>query len=144
MVRYKLGVILDYIFLSVKFEGALKQVSKSVNVFHSLLSIEIQTCVYCVLWWIPDLSPCGFKEPLVDLRFTTQELIVQFLSIKESIVCASLQASATSVYQTINILIWKQGYFRNKAIRVFQLIRVRVQQSFISNLLYSLRRQLIF
>ena len=24
MVRYQLGVILDYIFLSVKFEGALK------------------------------------------------------------------------------------------------------------------------
>ena len=31
------------------------------------------------------------------------------------------------VYQAINILIWKQGYFRNKAIRVSQPIRTRVQ-----------------
>ena len=37
MVRYQLGIILEYIFLSVKFYGALKQSSKSVNVFQILL-----------------------------------------------------------------------------------------------------------
>ena len=63
IVRYQLGVILEYIFLSVKFYEALKTAPKSINVFHSLLSTKIQTFVYCVLWWIPDLSPCGFKEP---------------------------------------------------------------------------------
>ena len=49
MVRYQLGVILEYIFLSVKFYGTLKKAPKSVNVFHSLLSIKIQAYVYCVL-----------------------------------------------------------------------------------------------
>ena len=33
MVRYQLGVILEYIFLYVKFYGALKYAPKSVNVF---------------------------------------------------------------------------------------------------------------
>ena len=51
MVRYQLRVMLEYIFLSVKFYGALKKTPKSVNVFHSLLSIKIQICVYCVHWW---------------------------------------------------------------------------------------------
>ena len=32
MVRYQLGVILEYIFLYVKFYGALKQAPKSVKV----------------------------------------------------------------------------------------------------------------
>ena len=38
MVRYQLGVILEYIFLYVKFYGALKQAPKSVNVFKKLLN----------------------------------------------------------------------------------------------------------
>ena len=42
---------------------------------------------------IPNLPPCGFKEPLMNLRFTTQELIVYFLSIEESIVCDFLKLS---------------------------------------------------
>ena len=33
MIRYQLGVILEYIFLYVKFYGALEQVPKSVYVF---------------------------------------------------------------------------------------------------------------
>ena len=49
IVRYQLGVTLEYIFMSVKFYGALRKAPKSVNVFHSLLSIKIQTCVYCIL-----------------------------------------------------------------------------------------------
>ena len=36
MVRYQLGVILEYIFLYVKFYGAFKQAPKSVNVFKNL------------------------------------------------------------------------------------------------------------
>ena len=36
MVRYQLGVILEYIFLYVKFYGALKQAPKSVNVLKNL------------------------------------------------------------------------------------------------------------
>ena len=38
MVMYQLGVILEYIFLYVKFYGALKQTPKSVNVFKKLLN----------------------------------------------------------------------------------------------------------
>ena len=38
IVRYQLGVILEYIFLCVKFYGALKQAPKSVNVFKKLLN----------------------------------------------------------------------------------------------------------
>ena len=101
MVRYQLGVILDDIFLFVKFLEDVKQAPKSVNIFHSLLSIKIQTCVYCILWWIPDLLPCEFKEPLVDSRFTTQELIIQFLFHQESIVCAFLQASMTHQFELL-------------------------------------------
>ena len=36
MVRYQLGVILEYVFLYVKFYGALKQAPKSVNVLKKL------------------------------------------------------------------------------------------------------------
>ena len=36
IVRYQLGVILEYIFLYVKFYGALKQAPKSVNVLKNL------------------------------------------------------------------------------------------------------------
>ena len=36
MVRYQLGVILEYIFLYVKFYGAIKYAPKSVNVFKKL------------------------------------------------------------------------------------------------------------
>ena len=36
MVRYQLGLILEYIFLYVKFYGASKQVPKSVNLFMKL------------------------------------------------------------------------------------------------------------
>ena len=42
---------------------------------------------------IPNLSPCGFKEPLMNLGFTTQELTVYFFSIEESIMCAFLKLS---------------------------------------------------
>ena len=38
MVRYQLGVILEYIFLYVKFYGAFKQAPKSVNVLKNLLN----------------------------------------------------------------------------------------------------------
>ena len=37
MVRYQLGVILEYIFLYVKFYGALKQAPKSVNVLKEFI-----------------------------------------------------------------------------------------------------------
>ena len=37
MVRYQLGLILEYIFLYVKFYGALKYAPKSVNVFKKKL-----------------------------------------------------------------------------------------------------------
>ena len=46
---------------------------------------------------IPNLPPCGFKEPLMNLRFTTQELIVYFLSIEESIVCDFFKTFMTSM-----------------------------------------------
>ena len=38
MVRCQLGVILEYIFMSIKFYGALKLAPKSVNVFQILLN----------------------------------------------------------------------------------------------------------
>ena len=38
MVRCQLGVILEYIFMSIKFYGALKLTPKSVNVFQILLN----------------------------------------------------------------------------------------------------------
>ena len=37
MVRYQLGVILEYIFLYIKFYGALKQAPKSVNVLKNFI-----------------------------------------------------------------------------------------------------------
>ena len=37
IVRYQLGVILEYIFLYVKFYGALKQAPKSVNVLEEFI-----------------------------------------------------------------------------------------------------------
>ena len=37
MVRYQLGVILEYIFLYVKFYGTLKQAPKSVNVLKEFI-----------------------------------------------------------------------------------------------------------
>ena len=42
MVRYQLGVILEYIFLYIKFYGALKQMPKFVNVFKKLLNKKNQ------------------------------------------------------------------------------------------------------
>ena len=37
IVKYQLGVILEYIFLSIKFYGALKQAPKSVNIFQRII-----------------------------------------------------------------------------------------------------------
>ena len=37
IVRYQLGVILEYIFLYIKFYEALKQALKSVNVFQDII-----------------------------------------------------------------------------------------------------------
>ena len=110
MVRYQLGVILEYIFLSIKFYGALKQALKFVNFFHRLLSINTNFCQIISLvdssllflvdsWnslWIHG-TPCG-------LEVYYQKLTVQFLFHQDSIVCAffkflrhQLVISATSV-----------------------------------------------
>ena len=51
MVRYQLGVILDDIFLYAKFYGALKQASKSVNVFKNLLNKKIRKCEALLFFW---------------------------------------------------------------------------------------------
>ena len=51
MVRYQLGFILEYIFLSVKFYGALKQSSKSVNVFHILLNKNQKSEALLFFWF---------------------------------------------------------------------------------------------
>ena len=51
MVRYQLGVILEYIFLYVKFYGALKQAPKSVNVFKKLLNKKIRKCESLLFFW---------------------------------------------------------------------------------------------
>ena len=44
IVKYQFRVILEYIFLSVKFYGALKQSSKSVKFFHKLLNKNQKKC----------------------------------------------------------------------------------------------------
>ena len=44
MVKYQLWVILEYIFLYIKFYGALKQALKSINVFKNLLNKKIRKC----------------------------------------------------------------------------------------------------
>ena len=47
MVRYQLGVILEYIFLYVKFYGALKQAPKFVNVFKKSLNKKSENVRLC-------------------------------------------------------------------------------------------------
>ena len=56
------------------------------------------------------LSPCGFWEPLVDSRFTTQKLTIQFLSNKESIVCAFFRHSQHQNYWIIKLSCQFQGF----------------------------------
>ena len=51
MVRYQFGVILEYIFLYVKFYGALKQAPKSVNVFKNLLNKKIKKGKALLFFW---------------------------------------------------------------------------------------------
>ena len=55
MVRYQVGVILEYFFLFVKFYGALKQFSKSVNVFQILWN-KIKNGEALLFFWF-------FKNP---------------------------------------------------------------------------------
>ena len=64
MARYQLGVILKYIFLSVKFYRVFKQTPKSVHVFLNNYSInKIQIFVFLFSSEFQILCPCGFKEP---------------------------------------------------------------------------------
>ena len=51
MVRYQLKVILEYIFLYVKFYGALKQAPKSVNVLKNLLNKKIKKGEALLFFW---------------------------------------------------------------------------------------------
>ena len=51
MVRYQLGVILEYIFLYVKFYGALKQNPKSVNVFKKSQNKNKKKCEALLYFW---------------------------------------------------------------------------------------------
>ena len=71
MVRYQLGVILEYIFLFVKFYESLKQASKSVNVFNRLLSIKYRLLSNSFFGGF-QLSPHRFK-------IYYQKLTIQFL-----------------------------------------------------------------
>ena len=67
MVRYQLGVILEYIFLSVKFYGALKLSSKSVNVFQILLNKKSEKVRFCSSFGssrtvnLSGILPCGIQ-----------------------------------------------------------------------------------
>ena len=70
MIRYQLGVILEYIFLSVKFYGALKKAPKFVNVFHGLLSINTDVLSNYLLMDSCFILLVDSGKPLVDSRFT--------------------------------------------------------------------------
>ena len=51
MVRYQLGVILNDIFLYVKFYGALKWTPKSVNILKILLNKKIRKGEALLFFW---------------------------------------------------------------------------------------------
>ena len=56
IVMYQLGVILEYIFLYVKFYRALKQAIKSINVLKNLLNKKIRKGKVLFFFWF-------FKNP---------------------------------------------------------------------------------
>ena len=72
MIRYQLGVILEYIFLYVKFYEALKKAPKFVNVFHRLLSINTNVLSNFLLVDSNLFLFVDSGKPLVDSRFATR------------------------------------------------------------------------
>ena len=97
MIRYQLGVILEYIFLSVKFYGALKQVPKFVNVFLQL--IIDKNLDFCLLFSLVDFKPITLWIQTTPRGFKLyyKKLTVQFLFHQKEHCVYFLQASVTSM-----------------------------------------------
>ena len=72
IIRYQLGVILEYIFLYVKFYEALKKAPKFVNVFQRQLSINTDILSNFLLVDSSFILLVDSGKPFVDSRFTTK------------------------------------------------------------------------
>ena len=113
MVRYQLGVILEYIFLFVKFYRYTFFDNYSIN--------KIQTFVFLFSSGFQILSPSGFKEPcgfkkpswiqetLVDFRLFSEANMFCFLfSRGRRVLLLNASTSCISWYQNLD-LSWSGG-----------------------------------
>ena len=83
MVRYQLRVILEYIFLSVKFYRPLNRPLSLYTFFNNYSINKIQTFIFLFSGGFQSISPCGFK----DLCRLKEPLWIQRLFSKANLFC---------------------------------------------------------